>query len=81
MASQSHRRIGIDSDPPKTPDSPFTYRPLDLTVDGIRLLILEPASKRKEVVRCQLKHVTFAEKPRYETLSYTCEQQYFLLVY
>ncbi|PQE06204.1 HET domain protein [Rutstroemia sp. NJR-2017a BBW] len=48
----------------------FKYSPLDPSVDGIRLLVLEPGA-REEIPKCTLKHVTFGERPKYEALSYT----------
>ncbi|KAM3071600.1 hypothetical protein ACMFMG_009476 [Clarireedia jacksonii] len=48
----------------------FQYSPLDPSVDGIRLLILEPGAKG-EIPTCTLRHVTFRQRPKYEALSYT----------
>jgi hypothetical protein len=49
----------------------FIYKPLDTTVDSIRLVILEPSASPGEVVQCQLVHVTFGKIPKSEALSYT----------
>ena len=49
----------------------FTYSPLDTSVDGIRLVILEPSIAMEDVIRCRLSHVTFGQMPKYEALSYT----------
>jgi hypothetical protein len=52
----------------------FSYKPLPKNVDSIQLTILKPHVKPIEekddsVVRCELPHVTFAQKPQYEALS------------
>jgi hypothetical protein len=50
----------------------FHYKPLDPSVDCIRLLALYPYHKRRpETITCKLFHVRFSDKPRYEALSYT----------
>lgn len=50
----------------------FRYKPLNPSVDCIRLLALYPDDKRRpETLRCELRTVTFLEKPKYEALSYT----------
>ena len=51
--------------------SPFAYNLLDFSVDCIRLLILKPAEDTNALICCRLQHVTFAQKPKYEALSYT----------
>ncbi|KAF4625838.1 hypothetical protein G7Y89_g12324 [Cudoniella acicularis] len=56
---------------PSAIPSYFEYRPIDTSVDGIRLLFLDPAESSSASVNCRLRHVTFAQKPRYEALSYT----------
>lgn len=56
-------------EPPTT--SPFEYTPIKTTVDGVRLLILEPARDSTTLINCRLIQVTFAQKPKYEALSYT----------
>lgn len=52
--------------------SSFAYKPLERLADrpSIRLAILQPGD-RDDPIRIQLKHTTFAEKPKYESLSYT----------
>jgi hypothetical protein len=51
----------------------FPYKPLPRNIDSIRLIILKPHEKNedKSIVRCELSHVAFGEKPQYEALSYT----------
>ena len=53
----------------------FQYKPLPRTggVDSIRLIILNPRDEKDDdsIIRCELSHVTFGEKPQYEALSYT----------
>jgi hypothetical protein len=49
----------------------FTYSPLDTTVDGTRLVILEPCATWGDVIHCRLVHVTFGQMPKYEAPSYT----------
>jgi hypothetical protein len=49
----------------------FCHSPLDTSTDGIRLLTLVSANDSKAPVKCSLQHVTFAQKPKYEALSYT----------
>lgn len=50
----------------------FRYTPLDPSVDCIRLLALYPYDKRNpERIECELRTVTFSQKPMYEALSYT----------
>lgn len=56
--------------PPAT-TSPYQYTPIDTRVDGIRLLILEPAQNSSTLINCRLIRATFAQKPKYEALSYT----------
>jgi hypothetical protein len=58
----------------KSSDS-FTYDRLDSSVNGIRLVVLEPSLDPYEIARCSLKHVTFSQKPKYEALSYTWGSQ------
>jgi hypothetical protein len=48
----------------------FTYKPLDRKVDSIRLLKLKEGSDTDDI-ECEFIHVTFASKPKYESLSYT----------
>jgi Heterokaryon incompatibility protein (HET) len=75
MANQSR----VLSHPPrKTNDSKtgeraipsFSYEPLDPSVDCIRLIQLETADDPNSPVECKLIHRTFAQKPKYEALSY-----------
>lgn len=49
----------------------FTYSPLDPTIDCIRLLLVEPTLYQNDPIRCTLHHFTFAQKPKYEAVSYT----------
>ena len=39
-------------------------------VDSSRLAVIEPSENSQALVRCKLRHFTFAEKPKYEALSY-----------
>jgi hypothetical protein len=51
----------------KTGDE-FQYKPLPRNVDSIRLITLNPHEENEDdsIVRCELSHVTFGEKPQYE---------------
>jgi hypothetical protein len=51
--------------------NPFYHSPLDTSTDGIRLLTLEAAKDSETPIKSSLHHVTFAQKPKYEALSYT----------
>jgi hypothetical protein len=42
---------------------------------SIRILYLQPASKRKEVIRCELKAVPLDTPPSYEALSYAWDSE------
>jgi hypothetical protein len=48
----------------------YPYKPLDTSVDSIRLLKLNSDSDSDQM-SCELIHTTFASKPKYEALSYT----------
>jgi hypothetical protein len=50
----------------------FAYKPLERLPNrpSIRLAVLQPGS-RDDPIRITLKHTTFADKPKYESLSYT----------
>jgi hypothetical protein len=48
----------------------FTYKPLDTSVDSIRLLILRGATSQESALSCSLLHTNFTEIPHYEALSY-----------
>jgi hypothetical protein len=52
--------------------SSFAYKPLERLPNrpSIRLAVLQPGS-RYDPIRINLKHTTFADKPKYESLSYT----------
>lgn len=54
--------------------SGFTYDPLDESVDSIRLLSFEEGCEGHDIIRCNLVHKTFREKPVYFALSYTWGQ-------
>ncbi|KAE8447989.1 hypothetical protein EG329_009912 [Mollisiaceae sp. DMI_Dod_QoI] len=47
------------------------YDPLDESIDSIRLLSFEEGCNGDGVIRCNLVHVTFGQKPVYDALSYT----------
>lgn len=49
----------------------FSHSPLDTSTDGIRLFTLEPTKHAIDSIRCTLQDFTFAQKPKYEALSYT----------
>jgi hypothetical protein len=49
----------------------FTYKPLDTSVDSIRLLVLRGATSQESALSCSLLHTNFTEIPHYEALS--CE--------
>jgi Heterokaryon incompatibility protein (HET) len=49
----------------------FSYRPLEPSLDSMRILELNPPKKNKRAISCELIHVTFKERPKYEALSYT----------
>jgi len=75
-ANQARRRNDLDSVPTINKGSQhpkvFTYQPLDPDpdADSIRLVLIEPSSSRDDPLSCKLIHVKFAEKRRYEALSY-----------
>ena len=49
----------------------FFHSRLVTKTDGIRLLTVEPAKDSEGTITCKLRDITFAEKPKYEALSYT----------
>jgi len=51
-------------------DNTFKYKPLDTSVDSIRLLILHGAPSQDSALSCSLYHTNFAESPHYDALSY-----------
>lgn len=65
--------LGKPAETSTTRGSNTVYEPLNEGIDSIRLLILHPAdtSDDSSVIRCELKHATFRDKPLYEALSYT----------
>lgn len=65
-----YQRFGRSQKTRTEPDQ-FIYSPLDTSVDGLRLVTIEPAKDIKANIVCTLQNVTFPEKPRYEALSYT----------
>ena len=48
----------------------FNYKPLDTSVDSIRLLVLRGATSQESALSCSLLHTNFTEIPHYEALSY-----------
>lgn len=54
---------------------PYTYKPLDRSADSIRLLVLDkisrPTPSSSGHITCRLITTKFADKPKYEALSYT----------
>jgi hypothetical protein len=77
-ANQARRRTDPDPmsvhEPASTSQAPkpFIYQPLDpdRDSDSIRLVLIHPYSKDDDLLSCTLIHVKFAEKPRYNALSY-----------
>ena len=77
-ANQARRRTDLDFVPVQEPSSTsqapraFTYQPLDpdRDTDSIRLVLIQPHTKDDDLLSCSLIHVKFAEKPRYNALSY-----------
>jgi hypothetical protein len=77
-ANQARRRTDLDFVPVQEPSSTsqapraFTYHPLDpdRDTDSIRLVLIQPHTKDDDLLSCSLIHVKFAEKPRYNALSY-----------
>jgi hypothetical protein len=74
----SQRTIPVGNSGDSIEESPritsYKYSPIGTSVDGIRLLILEPTGLPlvwTNLIKCRLVHVTFAQKPKYEALSYT----------
>ncbi|KUJ21200.1 uncharacterized protein LY89DRAFT_577413, partial [Mollisia scopiformis] len=59
---------------PAGESSAFTYSPLDESADSIRLLSFEKGCDGHSIIRCNLVHRTFREKPVYCALSYTWGQ-------
>ena len=49
---------------------PYASRPLHATADGIRLVTIEPVLDANGMICCQLAASTFANRPKYDTLSY-----------
>jgi hypothetical protein len=76
MTSNQSRPLGdpVD-DHALDPRESFSYSPLDPDVDCIRLIIIEAAKPDSSMISCRLQHVTFAQKPKYEALSYTWGDQ------
>jgi hypothetical protein len=71
VANQSHSEISSQLAKTSISSSTFPYTRLDLNIDCIRILILSPAEDLTSEIHCKLQHVTFAQKPKYEALSYT----------
>lgn len=69
-ANQSRRRteVIVESEVASLEKSP--YRPLAQDVDCTRLVKIHLAESGNDQVVCSLVHVTFAERPKYEALSY-----------
>lgn len=57
------------------PRETYTYTPLDPTTDDIRLLILLPGDGDQAEIECLLNHISLAENPLYESLSYAWGDQ------
>ncbi|OAQ65312.1 heterokaryon incompatibility [Pochonia chlamydosporia 170] len=65
----SSSRIKPTPAPPPIPE-PYLSRQLDTTADGIRLVTIDPDLNPEGLLTCRLQTTTFAQRPRYETLSY-----------
>ncbi len=51
--------------------SRFVYDPLNESIDSIRLLYFEEGCDGHDILKCNLVHMAFREKPVYDALSYT----------
>ena len=51
--------------------SAFQYQPLDAATKEIRLLLLQPACKSTDPIRCIIKHTHLQDAGEYFALSYT----------
>ncbi|PMD20692.1 hypothetical protein NA56DRAFT_704495 [Hyaloscypha hepaticicola] len=77
-ANQARRRTDLDfvpvHEPASTSQAPkaFIYQPLDpdRDADSIRLVLIQPHTNDDDLLCCNLIHVKFAEKRRYNALSY-----------
>jgi len=71
-ANQSRRRTEAVHDGEDTGEEfdHLPYQALDPDIDSIRLLRIHPAENEDEELACALYPVDFAERPRYEALSY-----------
>ncbi len=77
-ANQARRRTDLDSvsahEPASTSQASkaFVYQSLDPNrdADSIRLVLIQPHTNDDDLLSCNLNHVKFAEKPRYNALSY-----------
>jgi hypothetical protein len=77
-SNQAQRRTDLDlvpfHEPASTSQAPraFIYQPLDpdRDADSIRLVLIQSRTKDDDLLSCSLIHVKFAEKPRYNALSY-----------
>jgi hypothetical protein len=78
LRERSAERNPNPSTPPATcwPSiPPYTYKPLDRSADCIRLLVLDAYSlssySSPQPITCRLVTAKFADRPKYEALSYT----------
>ncbi|RYP41598.1 hypothetical protein DL767_000940 [Monosporascus sp. MG133] len=72
-ANQARRRdsLGTSSkDNSLTDLEEFRYHPLDTEVDCTRLVRVHPARNEDDPLACDLVHVTFGARPKFEALSY-----------
>ncbi|KAK5628556.1 hypothetical protein RRF57_004271 [Xylaria bambusicola] len=71
-ANQSRRRADIANEgkEPTQDEEGFEYLPLNPNVHCTRLVRIHPADRVGDTIACTLFHVTFAERPGYEALSY-----------
>jgi Heterokaryon incompatibility protein (HET) len=75
MLSNQSRSRSDSSGNALDPQESFSYSPLDPNIDCIRLTIIEPAKPYSAVISCRLQHVTFAQQPKYQALSYAWGDQ------
>ncbi|RYP71291.1 hypothetical protein DL771_004868 [Monosporascus sp. 5C6A] len=72
-ANQARRRDSIGpsaKDNSLTDLGEFRYHPLDTEVDCTRLVQIHPATNEDDPLACDLIHVTFGARPKFEALSY-----------
>lgn len=72
-ANQTRRRTSLGSaakvDKPFTPEQ-FQYQPLDPNIDCTRFVRIHPAEKDDDPLSCDMVHLPFGERPKFQALSY-----------